>query len=64
MNIHYTNTSNPIDFPKADRTVDLTSQVIQLHDVARAVEQGIGKGQLSDDIRQCADRLNALIKKR
>lgn len=44
--------------------MDLTSHVIQLHDIARAVEQNIGKGQLSDDIRQCADRLNALIKKR
>jgi hypothetical protein len=62
--IHYTNTNNPIDFPKTEKNADLTFHVIQLHDIARAVEQGIGKGQLSDDIRQCADLLNDLIKNR
>lgn len=61
---HYTNTGDPIDFPTIENKMDLTLHVIQLHDIARAVEQNIGKGQLSDDIRQCADRLNALIKKR
>ena len=40
----------------------LNDAIIQLHDVARLVEKQIGKGQLSDDIRQCADRLNTLIK--
>jgi hypothetical protein len=62
--VHFTNTDNPIDFPKVEKTVDLTSQLIQLHDIARTVEQEIGKGQLSDDIRQCASRLNTIIKKR
>ena len=36
--------------------------VIQLHDAARSVEKQVGKGQLSKDIRRCADRLNELIK--
>jgi len=40
----------------------LDEAIIQLHDVARTVEQQIGTGQLSDDIRNCADRLNTLIK--
>jgi len=36
--------------------------VIQLHDIARLVERTIGHGQLSQDIRSVADRLNAYIK--
>jgi hypothetical protein len=41
---------------------DLDMAVMELHDVARLIERDIGKGQLSEDIRNCADRLNALIK--
>lgn len=37
--------------------------VIQLHDIARFVESNIGVGKLSEDIRDCADRLHALTKK-
>jgi hypothetical protein len=62
--MHYTNTNNLIDFPKDNTMTDLTDAVIKLHDVARTIEKQIGTGQLSDDIRQCADRLNDLIKKR
>jgi hypothetical protein len=40
----------------------LNDAIIQLHDIARLVEHEIGHGALSEDIRQCADRLNALIK--
>jgi hypothetical protein len=40
----------------------LEEAIIQLHDIARAVENQIGTGQLSEDIRKCADRLNTLIK--
>ena len=36
--------------------------VIQLHDIAREVEQKIGFGELSKNIRQCADRLSDLNK--
>jgi hypothetical protein len=36
--------------------------VIQLHNIARRVEETIGTGQLSEDIRQCADRLHELGK--
>ena len=39
----------------------LSDAVIQLHDIARKVEQEIGTGKLSEDIRECADRLNVLI---
>ena len=40
----------------------LDEAVIQLHYAARTVEQEIGRGQLSDDIRDCADRLHQLTK--
>lgn len=38
--------------------------VIHLHDVARKVEQEIGVGQLSEDLRKIADRLHELLKNR
>jgi hypothetical protein len=34
--------------------------VMQLHDIARIIEQQIGIGQLSNDIRNVADRLHTL----
>jgi hypothetical protein len=40
--------------------LELVDAVIKLHDVARLVENEIGTGQLSDDIRNCADRLHVL----
>lgn len=40
------------------RNIDLVDAVIALHDIARTVEREIGHGQLSDDIRRCADRLH------
>ena len=36
--------------------------VIRLHDIAREVEQQVGVGELSQDIRACADRLSDLNK--
>jgi hypothetical protein len=39
---------------------DLEYLVIQLHSIAREVEQRIGFGELSKDIRKCADRLSDL----
>jgi hypothetical protein len=36
--------------------------VIELHNIARLIEQEIGSGSLSEDIRNAADRLNMLIK--
>ena len=36
--------------------------VIDLHNIARLVEQEIGRGLLSEDIRDCADRLHQLTK--
>ena len=40
----------------------LDDAIIQLHDVARTVEQQVGNGELSKDIRKCADRLHSLVK--
>jgi len=34
--------------------------VVQLHDIARYIEKNLGVGQLSDDIRNAADRLHAV----
>lgn len=39
----------------------LKDAIIQLHDIARVVELEIGRGQLSEDIRNCADRLQILL---
>jgi len=36
--------------------------VIQLHDAARSVSQEMGLNTLTLDIRECADRLNDLLK--
>ena len=41
---------------------DLEASVILLHSIARKIEQEIGIGQLSEDVRKCADRLHELIK--
>lgn len=37
---------------------DIEYLVIRLHDIAREIEQKIGVGKLSEDIRECADRLS------
>lgn len=42
-------------------SMQVIDQVIKLHDIARIVELDIGQGQLSDDIRKCADRLSMLV---
>jgi hypothetical protein len=42
----------------------LQDAIITLHDIARLIEQEVGKGNLSDDIRNCANRVNVLIKER
>lgn len=34
--------------------------VIALHDIARAIEIRLGQCQISDDIRNCADRLHTV----
>jgi uncharacterized protein YecA (UPF0149 family) len=41
---------------------DIEYLVIRLHDIAREVEQQVGVGELSKDIRACADRLSELNK--
>lgn len=38
----------------------LVDTVIQLHDIARMVETEFGQGNLSSDLRNCADRLHVL----
>ena len=39
---------------------ELRDAVIKLHDVARLLEKTMGRGQLSDDIRDCANRLHVV----
>ena len=41
---------------------DIEYLVIRLHDIARELEQQVGVGELSQDIRACADRLSDLNK--
>jgi hypothetical protein len=42
------------------RNLELVDAVIALHEIARTVEREVGPGELSDDIRNCADRLHEL----
>ena len=46
-----------------DNINQLEQSVIELHNIARLIEQEIGTGLLSEDLRNCADRLQELIKK-
>ena len=45
-----------------NKETNLEQSVIDLHNIARLIEQKIGIGQLSEDIRDCADRLHELTK--
>ena len=40
---------------------ELDDAIIELHKIARLIEQNIGKGALSDDIRKIADRVNDIV---
>jgi hypothetical protein len=42
---------------------DLDLAVLQLHDIARRIEQdrNVGQGALSEDVRKCADRLSEIL---
>jgi len=42
------------------RNLEIVDAVIALHEIARTVESEVGTGQLSEDIRKCADRLHEL----
>ena len=39
---------------------DYGELVLALHDIARAVEARLGSCQISEDIRDCADRLHEI----
>jgi hypothetical protein len=41
--------------------MELQDEIITLHDIARKIEQEIGDGQLSEDIRKAADRLHEVL---
>jgi hypothetical protein len=41
----------------------LVDEIIKLHDIARKIEQEIGVGDLSENIRLAADKLNELLKR-
>lgn len=40
------------------RNLALVDAVVALHEISRVVETEVGQGQLSEDIRNCADRLH------
>ena len=42
---------------------EYTDAIMMLHQIARMIETKMGKGNLSEDIRDCADRLHKLTKK-
>lgn len=44
------------------RDIRLIEAAIKMHEAARIVYQDIQDNELSEDIRKCADRLNAVIK--
>ena len=42
----------------------LDQEVINLHNIARHLEKAFnGRGELSDDIRNCADKLSTLLQR-
>lgn len=40
------------------RNLELIDAVIALHEISRIIERELGRGQLCDDVRACADRLH------
>ena len=40
---------------------ELESKIIELHNIARAIEQNLGIGELSKDLRAAADRLHEIL---
>jgi hypothetical protein len=38
--------------------IEFVNAVIELHNIAQLVEQNFGEGNLSADLRNCADRLH------
>lgn len=38
----------------------INDQILKLHDIARTVEKEIGVGELSQKIRDCADKLSEI----
>jgi|LakMenE01Jun11ns_1017448.scaffolds.fasta_scaffold7094235_1 hypothetical protein len=41
---------------------EYSDAIMMLHQIARMIETKMGKGLLSEDIRDCADRLHELTK--
>jgi uncharacterized protein YpuA (DUF1002 family) len=55
-----------LDATKKTSELELTmldQDVIDLHNIARRIEKGVGYGQLSDDLRHVADRLHSVLKR-
>lgn len=40
----------------------MAEAVIRLHEIARMIESRIGSGLLSDDVRDCANRLHMITR--
>lgn len=51
-----------MDNQTQDREEKFSAAVLELHNIARLVEATVGRGLLSEDIRDCADRLHKLTK--
>ena len=45
-----------------EETNNFSQEIIQVHNIARKIEREIGHGQLSEDLRDLADRLNQVVK--
>jgi hypothetical protein len=46
-----------------EKMTDFHQDIITLHNIARNIENKMGSGKLSEDIRRAADRLNTLVSK-
>jgi hypothetical protein len=53
-----------LQFIQYRREDQLNDSIVALHNIARIVEREVGLGNLSRDIRNCADRLNNMIKEK
>ena len=57
-----TNAYGVLNFTRRKMNDTLNDAVIQLHNIARLIESEIGRGLLSDDIRDCANRLHTIVR--
>ena len=44
-----------------EHNYELDDAIIQLHNIARLIEQRVGKGALAEDLRKLANRVNDIV---